>query len=522
MHVLIQDSWVEFLDRAETDDKKRIEIRRQLALAPATGQYFVRQADVTMLWAYLRALGPRRVLRKIRSRRAESNRNDAWLSVGVGTVDDEDVVFVITAARASVTRSVVAKGLYWPWPADRPLPEPGHFRAQPDARTLEDHELTALAPLVGWAPEMGELPVDSSVVDGILKLVCSDRPRGFVALPRSPLPNPPQERLEAKTPPGEVGFTCFAYGQYAKTQAIANLSKFVPLTCVHDIDPVQLGPVSELDEDLAWDSSPVPRPDEKIANAVLAGYHHNHAPNAVDLIDRGARHVIIEKPLAVSHDQLDDLLAAMAAHPEARVHAGFQRRHSPFNGRLLKDLGHGPVSMSATVYEVPLPDHHWYRWPVVGNSVVSNGCHWIDYFCFLNEFADVVQTTATAMPSHVTLGLELSNGASASISLRHAGSPRLGVRDLCTFWSGENTVTIEDNSRYVAENGYHRRRPVSCPRLQSHENMYVEFGRRISADAPGDSRRSIEVSTRAMLDLAALVDASTARRAAEGLDELDR
>jgi hypothetical protein len=82
------------------------------------------------------------------------------------------------------------------------------------------------------------------------------------------------------------------------------------------------------------------------------------------------------------------------------------------------------------------------------------------------------------------------------------------VRDLVTLWRGDATVTIEDNCRYRSEQGFGRSRSASCARLQSHEDMYVEFARRIQEDDRGDSRRSIEVSTRAMVRLAELVDAA--------------
>ena len=109
------------------------------------------------------------------------------------------------------------------------------------------------------------------------------------------------------------------------------------------------------------------------------------------------------------------------------------------------------------------------------------------------------------------LVLELSTGASCAISLRHVGSPRLGVRDLISLWHDDATVTIEDNSRYRSEQGFCRSRSASCSRLRSHEDMYVEFARRISEDSSGDSRRSIEISTRAMVRLAELVDEASPR-----------
>jgi len=195
------------------------------------------------------------------------------------------------------------------------------------------------------------------------------------------------------------------------------------------------------------------------------------------------------------------------------VHCAYQRSHSPFNGHLRADLGTGPVSMAATVYEVPLPPRHWYRWPVVGNAVVSNGCHWIDYFLHVNGYPETTALHVMVLATQTVLTLELHNGASGTISLRHQGSPRLGVRDLIQFWSDEATATIEDNSRYRSERGYRVLRSVSVPRARATEEMYREFARRIELDLPGDDPRAIRVSARAVVELARLVDEARAARA---------
>ena len=512
MRILVGDSWSEeYLDPAPTEVRPRLEVHRQVALVPVTDKYFVRDPNASMLFAYLKALGPRRVLRKVLSRRSEARRNDAWVSVGVGTVDGSDVLFLLTSAPRAVTRTVVSAGLTWPWPADRPLPQRGHLVpvGKGPGPSVPDAVIAEVADLGGWSDEFGGVTVSPAAVVALLDLVAAPSPKGFVRTATAPLDGEPRERIEHPRSRERVGFTCFGYGQYAKTQAIANLSRYIELDCVHEIDPLQFGPIPTDDtagDAISWDTSAEPRVDERIDNAVLAGYHHTHAPVAVQLLDGGTRHVVIEKPLATSFEQLDELLSAMERNPDSKVHAAFQRRHAPFNARLRSDLGGGPISLSATVYEVPLPRFHWYRWPVVGNSVVSNGCHWIDYFLFVNDFEPVASHHAMVFERHVVVALELTNGASGVISLRHEGSPRLGVRDVCTFWKGDVTVTIEDNSTYRAERGFKVSRTQRCGRLQAHEDMYVEFGRRIAADLAGDSASSIDVSTRAMLELAALVD----------------
>jgi hypothetical protein len=103
--------------------------------------------------------------------------------------------------------------------------------------------------------------------------------------------------------------------------------------------------------------------------ALLAssGLHHH-------LIRNGTRHVIVEKPICTTVAQLEDLLKVLNDNPEAKLHCAFQKRYSPVNAFVLTDLGSSRISMSATVYEVALPKHHWYRWPSSGNARPKPSC----------------------------------------------------------------------------------------------------------------------------------------------------
>ncbi len=463
------------------------------------------------------------MLRKVRSRGSESTRNDAWLSVGRGRVRGPEgetaVLFVCPGGSRGAERLVLPEAMV------RTVDPGAPGDADPSTRGTATHHVphpsasidrvlgesaAALRAMAGWDPhEDTSAAVDEATWDRIRALVAAPPAATFEAADPRPGESEVTERIGASVPGDRPRYHLFGYGQYAKTQAIPNLGEHLDLAAVHELDPLQIGPVlaSPPAEAITWDTSPVLRPDEAIRNAVVAGYHHTHATLAADLIEQGARHVVIEKPTASKEDQLDRLLAAMDHHGEARVHVAFQRRYSPFNRLLRRDLGDGPISVASTVYEVPLPPRHWYRWPVVGNAVVSNGCHWIDHFLFLNDHRPVVDAGAKRLADQVVLWLELEGGATCTLSLRHAGSPRLGVRDLCTFWSGNTTAVIEDNSRYSVERGFRRGRTVTCHRYASHEAMYREIGRRIRKDLPGDDRQALETSARTVLDLARRLDA---------------
>lgn len=525
VHVYVNGSWVQaILDQASNPEAPLVAIQRQVALAPSSEQFFVREPQLAMLVSYVRRLGLRRVVRKVRSRRSEALRNDTWLSVGVGHLHGDPsgrpVAFVLPTGPIALERAVVHRNLLFELPVgELEMPPIGHFvphgPAAPAASMGSDaaQELLALA---GWRPEAGPAPVVSATT-WVAIIELARRPgHDFAETPPRPPESEPRDRFVARTDDrGHAGrrpsYHCFGFGQYAKTQVIPNLGTRLALACVHEIDPCQIGPVVGQARH-SWDTSPRPREGDPIENAVVASFHHTHAPIAVELLDRGVTHVVIEKPIATSTSQLDELLAALDRNPSAKVHGAFQRRYSPFNDYLRQDLVGPAISMAATVYEVPLPRLHWYRWAVSGNSIVSNGCHWIDHFLFINDFSRVSGTHVEKLATQVLVSLELDNGASAAISLRHAGAPRGGVRDHCVFWSDDASVVIDDGFRYTAERGYRQVRRARIHPFQAHESMYREFARRIEADQPGDDPRTIEESTRTVLHLAGLLDETSERR----------
>jgi predicted dehydrogenase len=518
MHIYFRGLWRKgYLDQTPDSEYSLVEIRRQVALAPATQQFYIRGADPAMLMSYIRMLGVRRVLRKVRSRHSESARNDAWLSVGIGSVVDScpirRVAFVLTTGPAAAERAVVHRSLLYELPdgvlADQPI---DHFVLPARTNSLPAFIRATMSDvlcLAAWHPEEGTLPNVSEATWRTIVDLVKLPPEDFTPAPSRPPPSGVRYRFDRPKTVESAGthrpYHCFGYGQYAKTQVIPNLKERLALSCVYETNSLQIGPVTTISSH-SWDTSSYPRQDDVIENAVVATYHHTHTPIAIDLIRRGVRHVIIEKPIATSTPQLVELLETLQRHPEARVHAAFQRRYSPFNEYLVQDLDGPPISMVAGVYEVPLPDRHWYRWPVVGNSIVSNGCHWIDHFLFLNGFSPVTLAKVEGLSDQLAITIELENSASSIISLRHMGSPRHGVRDFCEFWKGDASVVIEDFSRYRSERGYHRLRRATAHRYHAHEAMYREFARRVALDAPGDDIDTIDLSTRTILRLAQCLD----------------
>jgi len=299
---------------------------------------------------------------------------------------------------------------------------------------------------------------------------------------------------------GQFSAVLFGFGNYAKTQILPHLNhNIIIIRKIHEIDPTQLS----LPEPLKFsvDTSPVPRTSENYDVYFIAGYHHTHTPITVYALKHG-KYAVVEKPLSTSFAQMGNLLDALR-QTDGGLFTGFHKRYSSLNEFVFKDLNVAPgepISYYCIIHEVKLPRRHWYNWPNSGSRLVSNGCHWLDHFLFLNKFVEVSKhNVSVAQNGTMVVSVELMNGAFFNMVLTDEGSSRIGVAEHIELRAKDRTVTITNNSRYFAESSERILRKVAVNKISSYHRMYTEISNRIVAREPGDSPESVERSTHLML-----------------------
>jgi predicted dehydrogenase len=212
----------------------------------------------------------------------------------------------------------------------------------------------------------------------------------------------------------------------------------------------------------------------------------------------------VEKPLATSWKQYAALSTALESGGERRLFACFHKRYSRLNDWARSDLGVDPgepVDMHCIVFEIPLPFLHWYNWPNSGSRIISNGCHWLDYFLFMNDYCQVVDAGVWAVSEpDVAAFVELDNGAKLVMSLTDTGSARLGVRDVIELRAGNVTVRLTDATYYDAENTAKVLRRRRENPMSAYRRMYRTICRRIAKGKPGDDLSTL-CSSKLMLQI---------------------
>lgn len=122
---------------------------------------------------------------------------------------------------------------------------------------------------------------------------------------------------------------------------------------------------------------------------VIATRHDTHAGFVVRALESG-KHVFVEKPLALSVTELDQIAAAYAtASANDRrpiLMVGFNRRFSPHarQARVLLEGVREPMAMVMTVNAGAIPPEHWTQDPLVGGGrIIGEACHFIDLMRYL-------------------------------------------------------------------------------------------------------------------------------------------
>lgn len=515
MHILINGVWKDrYLDQALLENTVRIKSLAWFNIEKINELYFIPSKSWRLIFNYVREIGVKAVFRKIISRLQESARNEKYLSFGVGIVietksklfnKNDAVIFSALCHPQCMERIVLVESLVDhcedPW-----IDEMLDSREVLFAKTfpLERSIVKPFFQYRGWSEYSGiRIPYDfkknfQSIFNAVKQtLDCIN----FTKLPLS-LPSLPKERYIKTPPPGTtLKAELYGYGQYAKTIILPSVKKLVHISCIHEIDPTQL-PVKK-NKKIIYDSSPEMRIGEEGDLCFIASYHHTHASLAIEALKRN-KAAIIEKPIVTTLNDLKNMLEAMKKS-HAPLFSCFHKRYLFFNQFIYRDLGilyADPISFHCVVFEVPLPKLHWYQWPNSGSRLLSNGCHWIDYFLFLNNFIPVSRySVQVAKNGPMNVFVELENTAVFTMTLTELGSSRTGLREHIELRAGKSTIIITDGCQYDAENQYRVLRKIKLKRLSVYRRMYKEIVQRILQKKSGDSIESVERSSSLILSL---------------------
>jgi len=190
--------------------------------------------------------------------------------------------------------------------------------------------------------------------------------------------------------------------------------------------------------------------DPAIKLVYIASNHSTHAEYAIKAIEKG-KSVHIEKPHAVSIEQLNRLILAAKKHPEVKLFVGFNRPKSILFQKLKQELHKqtGPMMMNWFIAGHRIEDDHWYFSAEEGGRVLGNLCHWSDLCLHLinnkNAFPCVIQPAHhTDSKSDFAVTITFADQSVAVLTFSAKGHTFEGVREYLNVHKGDLLATLND------------------------------------------------------------------------------
>ena len=170
--------------------------------------------------------------------------------------------------------------------------------------------------------------------------------------------------------------------------------------------------------------------NQEINTIAVLSRHDSHGPLTLESLKSG-KNVYCEKPLALKFSDLKLIEKELAKKNHPYLMVGFNRRFAPFSRTMMTFFENRsePLSIHYRVNAGFLPRTHWLHDPQSGGGrLVGEGCHFIDFLCFITGQAPVKMTTLS-LPDigkyhqdNLNITLEFPDGSLGTISYLANGS----------------------------------------------------------------------------------------------------
>jgi predicted dehydrogenase/threonine dehydrogenase-like Zn-dependent dehydrogenase len=241
--------------------------------------------------------------------------------------------------------------------------------------------------------------------------------------------------------------------------------------------------------------------DESLDAIFIVTRHQTHA----DLVCRAlatGKAVFVEKPLALTGDELQQVIDAVVSTGNDRLMVGFNRRFAPMLVRL-KSLFGQPGITSVTRYLVnagPLAADSWYRDKQEGSRFAGEGGHFIDTLSWWTDsIPEEVYAVPGPEPDDLQATMRFRNGSSGTITYVTVGSARYPKETLDAA-AGGRSARLDNFRQATVWAGRRQDSTRSRSQGKGQQQQVTQFIQAIRAGAPMPiSFESLAATTRATL-----------------------
>jgi predicted dehydrogenase/threonine dehydrogenase-like Zn-dependent dehydrogenase len=213
--------------------------------------------------------------------------------------------------------------------------------------------------------------------------------------------------------------------------------------------------------------------------------HHSHAEMVCRALETG-KAVFVEKPLALTRDEIDRVVGAIADTGNDRLMVGFNRRFAPLLTRMRSQFGLASSS-SVTRYLVnagPLAADSWYRNDArEGSRFIGEGGHFIDTLSWwADSLPDAIYAVNGLEKDDVQVNIRFQNGSSAVITYVTTGNSRY-PKETLDIAGGGRSARLDDFRKATVWIG--RRQSITRSRGGQDKGQQVELTKFVEAILAG-------------------------------------
>jgi predicted dehydrogenase/threonine dehydrogenase-like Zn-dependent dehydrogenase len=193
--------------------------------------------------------------------------------------------------------------------------------------------------------------------------------------------------------------------------------------------------------------------DDKVNTIFIATRHNSHAEYVLKAL-KTSKSIFVEKPLAMSVEELEDIRQEYEKQNSSRLLVGFNRRFAPSAVKaksIFKGVGE-PLVINYRVNAGFIPRDHWSQDEKIGGGrVIGEVCHFVDLMQFLTDatpeyiYADCINFSSDKIVNedNISVTIRFSNGSIGNLIYVANGDKAL-AKERIEISAGGKSVVIDD------------------------------------------------------------------------------
>ncbi|MEO6814432.1 MAG: bi-domain-containing oxidoreductase [Ginsengibacter sp.] len=189
--------------------------------------------------------------------------------------------------------------------------------------------------------------------------------------------------------------------------------------------------------------------NKDINTVFIATPHSSHSTQVIQSLKAG-KNVFVEKPLAISEEQLNEIISAKTIN-NFPLMVGFNRRFAPICVAIKKEFENTsePLIINMRVNAGFIPKDHWTQIPEIGaGRIIGEMCHFIDLMQFFSGsdpvkvYADCIQSNNNKLKpdDNIAIVIKFKDGSIGNLIYVANGDKSLPKEHIEIFGAGKAAV----------------------------------------------------------------------------------